>query len=393
MNLELTDEQVFLRDAARDALSRTKTIEAARDALDGAPRPDLWPTAVEAGWPGLLVGEERGGAGLSLFDALLVMQEVGRVLAGVELLGHLPASALLDAGGDARAEAVAAGTSRAVFVPAQPPGDLDPAWTVEPREGMGRLSAPSIDGSGALTGEVAWVADAPGADVFVVAALRDGAPVAVVVDAGDGVQVEEVVRYDPTRRLGHVRFDGASGAVLEGVGARELERAWYVAQALLAAESVGAVEACLAMALEYAKERFTFGRPIGSYQAVKHGLVEILRRGENAKSLLYYTGWAHKSGPDELAVAASAARSSASEGLDYAARENIAVHGGIGATWEHDAPLFFRRAQLSRRLLGGTGGATDRVAGELLKGAIGGGADEAPEGGDNAASAATSVGV
>jgi alkylation response protein AidB-like acyl-CoA dehydrogenase len=140
------------------------------------------------------------------------------------------------------------------------------------------------------------------------------------------------------------------------------------------------------MALAYAKERFTFGRAIGSYQAVKHGLVEILRQGENAKSLLYYAGWAHASGPEEFAIAASACRSAASEALDYAARENIAVHGGIGATWEHDAPLFFRRAQLSRRLLGGAGAATDRVAGELLRGA-------APEAAapEDEASAATAV--
>jgi len=141
------------------------------------------------------------------------------------------------------------------------------------------------------------------------------------------------------------------------------------------------------MAIAYAKERFTFGRAIGSYQAVKHGLVEIMRRGENAKSLLYYAGWAYESGPDEFAIAASASRSAASEALDYAARENIAVHGGIGATWEHDAPLFFRRAQLSRRLLGGAGAATDRVAGELLAGAAP--APAGPEQG--AAAAATSV--
>ena len=96
MNLELSDEQVFLRDAARQALSRTNTIEAAREQLDGGARPDLWSAAVEAGWPGLLVSEDHGGAGLSAFDALLVLTEAGRRLAGVELLGHLPASELLE---------------------------------------------------------------------------------------------------------------------------------------------------------------------------------------------------------------------------------------------------------------------------------------------------------
>ena len=141
------------------------------------------------------------------------------------------------------------------------------------------------------------------------------------------------------------------------------------------------------MALEYAKERFTFGRAIGSYQAVKHGIVEILRRGENAKSLLYYAGWAHESGPEEFAIAASAARSAAGEALDYAARENIAVHGGIGATWEHDAPLFFRRAQLSRRLLGGAGSGDRSRGGRAARG--GSARWPAPDADD--AAAATSV--
>jgi alkylation response protein AidB-like acyl-CoA dehydrogenase len=386
MNLELSDEQIFLRDAARDALGRTRTVEAAREVLDGGSRPDLWPTAVEAGWSGLLVSDENGGAGLGLFDAMLVMQEAGRRLAGVELLGHLPASALLDAASHESVSDVAAGSRRAAFAGALPPGDLDSSWTVDTVRGMTRGAAPTFDGS-SVNGEVAWVVDAPGADLFVVVALQDGSPVAVVVEASDA-SVEEVSRYDPTRRLGHLSFSSAPATALD-VPAGEIERAWYVGQSLLAAESVGAVEACMEMAIEYAKERFTFGRAIGSYQAIKHGLVEVLRRGENAKSLLYYAGWAHASGPDEFAIAASAARSAASEALDYAARENISVHGGIGATWEHDAPLFFRRAQLSRRLLGGAGAATDRVAGELLAGAAPGGV--APE--DAASAAATSVDV
>jgi hypothetical protein len=167
MNLELSDEQIFLRDAARDALSRTKTIEAARAALEavtiggGEPLPDLWPTATEAGWPGLLVSDEHGGAGLSAFDAMLVMIEAGRVLAGLELLGHLPASALLDAAGYERIEDVASGTVRAAFAGAQPPGDLDDGWTVDAVSGMSRVAAPTVGADGAVTGEVAWVVDAP----------------------------------------------------------------------------------------------------------------------------------------------------------------------------------------------------------------------------------------
>jgi alkylation response protein AidB-like acyl-CoA dehydrogenase len=368
MNLALSDEQEFLREAARGALSRVKTIEGAREALEGGALPDLWPTVVEAGWPGLLIDEDRGGAGLSAFDAMLVAQECGRVLAAAPLLGLLPASALLQAAGDESLEAVASGDARPAWLPARPPGDLVEGWTVDARSGKHRADAPraTVDGdSVSFTGQVAWVPDAPGADLFVVVGVDEsGAPVAGGVEAS-AANVEAVTRYDATRSLGHVTLDAAAARRLD-VTEAQLARAWYLAQALLAAESLGAVEATLEMAVQYAKERFTFGRAIGSYQAIKHGLTEVLRRQENARSLLYYTGWAFDDQPEQFALAASAARSAAGSALDFAARQNIVTHGGIGATWEHDAPLFFRRAQLCRRLLGGAGDATDRVAQELL---------------------------
>jgi alkylation response protein AidB-like acyl-CoA dehydrogenase len=284
-------------------------------------------------------------------DAMLVFAELGRVLAGVPLLGHLPATLLL------ADEALASGERRAAFVPAKPPSAIEEGWTVDPRLGRLRAPAPVLTG-GRLTGEVAWVPDAPGADVLV-AVCSDGT--AVAVEAGEA-QVEPVPGYDATRSLGHVRFDGAEATPLDGDAAR----AWYVAQSLLAAEAVGGIERALEVSVAYAKERFTFGRAIGSYQAVKHELVEILRRLENARSLMYYAGWAAQDEPSELPVAASAFRLVASEALDHAARAQISVHGGIGATWEHDAPLYYRRAQLDKRLLGGAGEAADRVADELF---------------------------
>jgi len=371
MNFALTDEQVLLREAARGALSRFKTIEAAREALeDPSALPDLWPTVVEAGWPGLLIDEEHGGAGLGAFDALLVAEECGRVLAAVPVLGLVPASAILGAAGDQTLPAIAAGELRPAYVPARPPDDLESAWTVDARSGLKRPPAPraTVSGDGVtLEGEVAFVPDAPGAELLVaVAVTDDGSPVAVAVEASDaGLAVEPVMRYDATRSLGHVTFSGAQGRLLD-VDAGALADAWYLAQALIAGESIGAVETCLRVSVEYAKERFTFGRAIGSYQAIKHELTEVLRQLENARGLQYYAGWARESKPDEFALAASAARSTAGHALDFAARSMINVHGGIGATWEHDAPLFFRRAQLSRRLLGGTGDATDRVAERTL---------------------------
>ena len=370
MNLSLSDEQEFLREAARGTLARFRVVEGARAALDeglGA-LPDVWPAAKEAGWPGLLISEQRGGAGLGVFDAMLVAEELGRVLAPVPFLGVIPATAILDAAGHEQLEAIAAGDVRSVYVAARPPGDLEPRWTVDAIGTSARADAPRIERAGdavTVTGTVAFVPDAPGADLLVVVGTGDdGAPVAGVVDAAEA-RVEGVVRYDATRSLGHVTLDRAPATRLD-VTREHIERAWYLAQALVAAEAVGAVEATLEMAVAYAKERFTFGRAIGSYQAIKHGLTEVLRRLENARSLLYYAGWAFADRPEEIALAASAARSAAGRALDHAARQNITTHGGIGATWEHDAPLYFRRAELTRRLLGGDADATDRVAGELL---------------------------
>jgi alkylation response protein AidB-like acyl-CoA dehydrogenase len=361
MNFALSDEQEFLKEAARSALSRFKTVEAARAALDGGELPDLWPTAVEAGWPGLLVREEHGGAGLHALEAMLVFAELGRVLAGVPLLGHVPASFLLDEGAAAeQVEPFATGERRAAYVGAKPPSTLEEAWTTDPLVGLRRAPAPVIDG-GVVTGEVAWVPDAPGADVLVVVDA-DGRVAAV--DSAHA-EVEPVVRFDATRSLAHVRFDAAPATELDA-GDGAAATAWYLAQALLGAEAVGAVEVALETSVQYAKERFTFGRAIGSYQAVKHELVEILRRLENARSLMYYAGWAGQDAPAEFPLAASAFRLVAGGALDHAARAQISVHGGIGATWEHDAPLYFRRAQLSRRLLGGERDAADRVADELF---------------------------
>jgi alkylation response protein AidB-like acyl-CoA dehydrogenase len=375
VNFDLSDEQVLLREAARDAFGRVRTVEAARDALEGGDLPDLWPTATTAGWTGLLLDEQHGGAGLSAIDAMLVAAEAGRVLASVPLLGHLPATAILNAGGldDETLRKLAAGELRAASVPGRPGDDVDPAWTVEPRSGRRRAPAPQVvrgdEGLATVNGTVSWVPDAVGADVLVVVGVDADGPVAVAFGPGaDGVGVEAATGIsDATRPLGHVTLDNACGRVL-AADEEQLRRAWFLAHALIAAESLGAVEECLERSVAYAKERYTFGRAIGSYQAVKHALTEVLRRQENTRSLLYYAGWAYVDKPEEFAAAASAARACGGAALDFAAREVISVHGGIGATWEHDAPLFFRRAQLSRRLLGGTGDAVDRLAGELLAG-------------------------
>ena len=251
MNFALSDQQVLLREAARGALSRFRTVEAAREALgDPSALPDLWPTAVEAGWPGLLIADELGGAELGAFDALLVAEECGRVLASVPVLGLLPATAILQAAADESLATEAAGELRPAYVPARPPGDIEPRWTVDPRSGFRRADAPRarIDGDQVVfDGTVAFVPDAPGARPLVAVGVTEaGSPVAGAIGTGgdeSALEIEPVARYDATRALGHVSFTAARGRRLEadpGV----LADAWYLAQAPIAAESIGAAQTC-----------------------------------------------------------------------------------------------------------------------------------------------------
>jgi alkylation response protein AidB-like acyl-CoA dehydrogenase len=327
MYLELTDEQGFLVEAAAGTLGRVDTLASARAALDGDHYVDLWDVAVEAGWPGLLVGQDADGAELGAYEAMLVLEACGARLADARLLGHLPATAMLElAGADPQLRrALASGERRAAFVDAT---------------------------------DTRAVLDAAGADVLVVAT----ADCAGVIEAN--AIVESHSAYDATRSLAAVTIDAIDRLEIqpERVRAgRDLQRA------LLAAESVGAADACLQMALEYAIDRHAFGRAIGSYQAIKHKLVEMLRRVEGARSLLVGAGRAWESGDQsEFALLANAARVAAADALDYAAPENIFIHGGIGATWEHDAQLYYRRAELSRRLAGGVEAAADDVAEQLF---------------------------
>lgn len=357
MHLSLTDEQQFLIDAADDALSRHPQLEPAREALDGTAAPELWPIAAEAGWAGLLIGEDADGAGLSVYEALLILEVSGRRLADARLLGHLPATALLEAAGG-QSELLgelAVGMRRAALVDAESADQSAPV----------RVSGKG--GERVVTGSVRGVLDAEGAAVLVVVGEDDdGRAVAVVVDANaDGLRMQSQGVYDATRSLADIGFDGVPGTTLQLDPARVRDGA-DLQRLLVAAESVGAADACLTMARDYAIDRVAFGRPIGSYQAIKHKIVEMLRRIEGARSLLVAAGGAWDDERASFALLANAARVTAAEALGYAAPENIFIHGGVGATWEHDASLYYRRAELCRRIAGGTDAAADAVASALL---------------------------
>ncbi|MCB0864699.1 MAG: acyl-CoA/acyl-ACP dehydrogenase [Solirubrobacterales bacterium] len=373
MNFELTDEQEMLREAAIDALGRHPSLAAAREAADGAERLDLWPVAVEAGWCGLLVSEERGGAGLGLFDAMLVLEQCGRTLASTGLVGHLAGTLVLERaaerGDDDAADAAAraaSGEARVATLFAAPPLG-EGAWTIAGADPAAGPKQVPIRDSGAISGEAGFVPDAPGSDLLVVPALGEGDELgAYLVDADDpGVAIDAFTRFDHTRPLAHVRLGGASSISLDATAA-DLADAWNFAQAMLAAEAIGVSDAVREMAVEYSRDRHAFGRPIGSYQAVKHQLVEMLRAAATARSLTYYAGLSADGGGEDLGRAAGTLRFAAERASDFSTRTCIAVHGGIGVTWEHDAPLYLRRSQLSRLLLGGERGAADRVADEVI---------------------------
>ena len=312
---------MFLREAARGALSRFKTLEAAREALDGdeSALPDLWPTACEAGWPGLLIDEDHGGAGLDAFDAMLVLGECGRVLA--ERRAARPpardrdprrrsgvAAELLPRSGQRRAARglparAAARRPRRRLERRPPPRSRAPAArrAPEPPTGMGdvRLQRQLRVRARRSRRRACWWASP----------CRTAGPSAWRSQAdAAGVAVEAVTRYDATRSLGHVTLEDAPATVLDAPE-ESLAGAWHLAQALIAAESLGSVETALDVSVAYAKERFTFGRAIGSYQAIKHSLTEVLRQLENGRSLLYYAGWARIGAPAEFPLAANAARS------------------------------------------------------------------------------------
>lgn len=339
MYRELADEQQLILEAARTALERRDSVSAARAALDGNLAPDLWPLAIEAGWAGIMSATSVGGAGLTAFEAALVLEACGSRLADARLLGHLPAAALLEAAeAPLQIRTDAADGARLTLVDAA----------------LGRAAAPvklQRDGDSMIAhGRVSCVLDAGGASILVVNGVDEtGEPACGYVSANAaGLDVSPVPSYDATRETADVTLESVQLQPLDPTdrhAGRDLQRV------LLAAESVGAAEACLAMARQYAIDRVAFGRPIGSYQAIKHKLVEMLRRVENARSVV--DAAARKARSMEFPVLANSARVVAADALEYAALENIFIHGAVGATWEHDASLYYRRAEASRRLAGG----------------------------------------
>jgi alkylation response protein AidB-like acyl-CoA dehydrogenase len=318
MNFDLDREHLDLADGAHDFLSVSASPAAARAALDeGAGLRPGRAELVKSGYATITVPESAGGGGGSVLQLAVVAEQAGRVLAGPSLVSFARAAVLLE--GDSRLAGLADGS----------------------------LAVAVVDDSGP-------VLDAIGADTFL--ALRDGALV-----CGPGrVTAREPI--DATRGLGDVDVAPGEAVVLVPDAADRWTRAERAGRVILAAEGLGAASRLLEIGVAYAKERQAFGRPIGSYQAIKHMLVDVYVEVEQLRSLVWWAAWAAGHAPGELPLAAAAAKAAAATTLEHAAETVIQVHGGIGFTWEHDAHLYWRRAKVDRFLLGDDVAAFDEVA-------------------------------
>ena len=341
MDFEFDDDQELLRRTVGRYLAEQAPISPyVRDQLasPSGTSPEVWGALADLGLTGLLVPETRGGAGMGMVDMAVVLEEMGRAVhPGPFPSTAVAAASLLNLSGagtsdsDELLAALAAGSTVAtVALPLD--GDLD-SWVL-------RASSDRI------TGAAAHVADAPAADVIVVAAVTDRGIGVFVVDAGaPGLEVTPTETVDATRRQGTVTFAGTPARRLgsgDASDAVEATRDRMIAAAVV--DGVGAAEQSLALAVAYAKEREQFGRPIGAFQAVQHLCAEMLQAVEVGRAAAYYACWACDAADTaERRRAVTMAVAFAGNGFYRVAASAIQVFGGVGFTWEHDIHLFYKR--------------------------------------------------
>jgi alkylation response protein AidB-like acyl-CoA dehydrogenase len=361
-----TDEQVQLRSAVRKFCAENFDEQTVRTLMESGPPFDakVWGRlGAELGVLGLSVPEADGGVGGSLVDQAVAVEELGAALACGPLFGtvFLAIPALV---------AASAGPARDELLTDLVEGRKTAAFAVADRAGEFEASAVTLTASGdTVSGTLEQVVDGGAADVLLVAANGSDGTALYAVDAtGSGVQRTALVTLDLTRPQATVQLSDAPARLVAGPeeAERVISHALHVGSALLAVEQVGAAQHLLDLAVQYAKERLQFGRPIGSFQAVKHRLADMLVDLEHARSTAYHAVWALTDGSDDPALAASIAQATCSAALLHIAKDTIQVHGGIGFTWEHQAHLYFKRASTDAALLGSAEQHRARVAAMVL---------------------------
>jgi alkylation response protein AidB-like acyl-CoA dehydrogenase len=365
-----TDEQEQLRNAVRRFCVENFDEQAVRRLMESDPPfdPTAWTRlGSELGVLGLSVSEADGGVGGTLVDQAVAVEELGAALACGPFLGtvFLAIPALV---------AASAGPVRDELLAELVEGRRTAAFVVPDRAGAfdGALISVTVSGSGdasTVSGTVDGVVDAGAADDLLVAATGpDGVALFAVDGAGSGVQRTPQLTVDLTRPQATVALSDAPARLVAGPGEAErvITHAFQVASALLAVEQVGAGQHMLDIAVQYAKERLQFGRPIGSFQAVKHRLADMMVDLEHARSTAYHAVWALTDGSDDPALAASIAQATCSAAFSRIAADAIQTLGGIGFTWEHQAHLYFKRATVDAALLGSAEDHRSRVADMVL---------------------------
>lgn len=356
MNFDFSDDQKQLRDTARRYLAEHSPSQAVRAVLEGKAPYDraLWKGLAEMGFLGVAIPEQYGGSGAGGLELCVIAEEIGRVLAPVPFAStiYLAAEAIMLAGSEAQ---------KAAWLPKIAAGEA--IGTLALFEGVGNPSSKAIKvaaSNGALSGTKAPVADGMIAD-FAVVAARTAATgretdigLFIVALDGDGVTRRALANLDQAHGQAEITFDKCKAEPLgaAGEGWSILTRVLDRAAVLMAFEQLGGADRALEMGRDYALERMAFGRPIGSFQAVKHMLADMYVSATLARSNCYYGAWALSTDAAELPEAAATARISATQAFQHCAKNNIQVHGGMGFTWEYDCHLYYRHAAALALALG-----------------------------------------
>ncbi|MFO1116248.1 MAG: acyl-CoA dehydrogenase family protein [Beijerinckiaceae bacterium] len=371
MNFDFSDEQKQLRDEARRFLSENCTPKEVRAVLEGKAKYDkaIWKGLADLGLLGIAIPEEFGGAGAGRLELCVVAEELGRALAPIPYSStvYLASELLMQAGSDAQ---------KKHWLPKIAAGEA--IGTLALVEGVGDPTPKSIHASvsgGKLTGKKTLVPEGEIADFAIVVAREKsgddarGIGLYIVDMKGAGVSATGVETVDPTRNHAEVSFNGAPADPLGAVGEgwATLDKVLDRAAILTAFEQIGGADRALEMGRDYALDRMAFGRPIGSFQAIKHILADMYVAATLARSNAYYGAWALSTDAGELAEAAANARVSATQAYQLCAKNNTQVHGGMGFTWEFDCHLYYRRSNLLALSLGSLTMWENRLVDEMRK--------------------------
>jgi alkylation response protein AidB-like acyl-CoA dehydrogenase len=360
VNFTFSDEQEELRRTIRrflDDKSPSTEVRRLMETPEGYDEAVWKQMAQELGLQGLAIPEEFGGQGFTWVELGIVLEETGRALLCAPFLSTIIASTAIQNAGDAEQQkallpGIASGETIATFAFGEP----DHGWTADDVT----LEATSNDGGYVLNGTKTYVIDGGIANLIVVAARLPGTSgpegIGLFTVSGDaeGLTRAPLDALDLTRKLERLEFKGVAATPLgePGKAWRAIERTLNHIAVALAAEMVGGAQRALDMAVQYAKDRVQFGRPIGSFQAIKHMCADMLLQVESAKTATYYALWVAAADDSDLPIAAPMAKAYAADAFFKVACDNIQVHGGIGFTWEHDAHLYYRRAKSSELMFG-----------------------------------------